>query len=437
MNSIRIHLATMLIAAFSLVSFLAALNGYLSSMTAAEKLLDSQLHHASEIFLLADHDADSAVIATQYGNEFVFQVWINNHLAVRSSYAPETPINTLQDGFRYSNFSGYRWRTLTKQQGDKWVIVAERADLRHLIAEKVVLESVLPMLLWLPISAILIWILIGLGLKPLRQVSGEINARRSDNLTPIDYEKPPAELVQLIESTNALLLRLQASFDREKHFAAHAAHELRTPLSALKVHLHNLAKDLPANHPGLALANSGVEQMHHLVEQILDLNRTHPEIIEARFQACDLHKLAQQVTAAAWPSFEQKQQSIALNGNSVMMTGDPQLLDIMLQNLLTNANKYTPAGGTIEVTVDQHDGCVRLQVADSGCGIAPIEYQRVFERFARVDSPANRDIQGSGLGLTIVQHIIQLHGGNIQLNQCPTLGGLQVTITFPLLKETA
>ncbi len=250
MNSIRTYLVVMLVAAFSLVSFIAALNGYLSSMREAEKLLDKQLAHASDILRLARTEGISSRVMDQRDGEFAFQVWREGELLLASEGSPAAPIGDFSEGYRYANFSGYRWRTYTLQAENKTVfVVAERADLRHLVAEKVVLESVLPLLLWLPVSALLVWLLVGWGLRPLRELSNQINTRRSDDLSPVRVRRPPRELVQLIDSTNSLFARLAAAFEREKQFASHAAHELRTPLSVLKVHLHNIAADLPPVRP--------------------------------------------------------------------------------------------------------------------------------------------------------------------------------------------
>lgn len=431
MNSIRISLVTMLVAAFTLISFLAALNAYRSSVAETEKLLDSQLEHASAILLAAGSLGATSGKPAEESTKFVFEVWRDGELLKSSSGEPMYSIDSMSEGFRDANFSGYRWRTLTRKVGiNSWYVVAERADMRSAMAEKVALESVIPLLLWLPISALLIWVLVGWGLAPLRHLSAQINQKRSDDLEPIYDHRPPAELVQLIDSTNSLLSRLSGSFEREKHFAAHAAHELRTPLSVLKVHLHNLAGELPDDHAGLAHANAGVERMHHLVEQILDLNRTNPDIIKANFKTIDLHSLAQRVTAAAWPSFSRKNQLISLQGESVMMAGDESLLETLLQNLLDNANKYTPEGGTVEVIVGSIDGKAFVRVEDSGPGICLAEREHVFDRFYRVGNGASSTINGSGLGLSIVAHIVQLHNAHISLGDSRYESGLAVEIDF-------
>ncbi len=433
MNSIRITLVVMLVAAFSLTSFLAALNGYRSSMKEAEALLDNQLRYASNVLLAADLP-DFPKVAAPAGDEadFVFQVWRNGDLLLRTEDSPTRPITELSEGFRYTNFGGYRWRAFTRLSPEGLVvIVAERADLRHIVAERVVLESVMPLLLWLPLSGILVWVLVGWGLRPLRDLSTQIQSRQPDDLSPVENSAPPAELVQLIESTNSLFSRLAAAFEREKHFASHAAHELRTPLSVLKIHLHNLAGELPAGHEGLAHTNAGVKRMHHLVEQILDLNRTNPEIIKGQFNELDLHALAQRVTAEAWPAFSADGLNLALNGEPVSLMCDEAMLETLLANLLDNARKYTPAGGDVLVTVASVGDVARLLVEDSGPGIPERERERVFDRFYRAPQADPGGPSGSGLGLAIVQHIVQLHNARIELAESRFDSGLAVIIDFP------
>ena len=436
MNSIRTYLVIILMAAFSLVSFLAALNGYLSSMAEAEKMLDTQLAEASELLMLSWSGEAPEPAAKTRSDVLVFQVWRDGELVAASPDAPTAPIGDFSEGHRYGNFSGYRWLSHTRLAGDGTAyMVAERADLRHLVAERVVLESVVPLLLWLPVSAVLVWLLLGWGLRPLHELSRQINARRSDDLAPVTLENPPAELLQLIKSTNSLLARLSAAFEREKHFAAHAAHELRTPLSVLKVHLHNLAQELPADEPSLAHANAGVQRMHHLVEQILDLSRTNPELIVGNFEDLDLHSLAQRITAEAWPHFANRNQALSLDGEEARLRGDPALLETLLRNLLDNAGKYTPHGGEVRVRVEQGPDSVRLLVEDSGPGIPERDRERVFERFYRLGNAEGNAAVGSGLGLAIVRHIVEVHKACIALGSSE-LGGLAVSVDLPLAEKT-
>lgn len=439
MTSIRRTLVVMLVAAFTLVSFLAALNGYRASMARAEQLLDTQLHYAMEI-LQASEPAPSAGEAGSTGSgEIVFQVWEAGRLQAHSPGAPTSPVAAFTAGLDYNNFSGFRWRTLTGQdQRGRWLMVGERADLRHLIAEQVVLEAVVPLLLWLPVAAGLIWVVVGWGLAPLRQLSEAINRKASDDLSPLGISTPPAELAPVLAATNALLLRLAGALQREQQFAAHAAHELRTPISVLKVHLHNLEQELPAGSESLRHANAGVERMQHLVEQILDLGRTQPDLIQANFQRLDLHALARQVTADLWPAFAGRQQALSVSGQPVHILGDPAMLDILLRNLLDNAGKYTPRGGEVQVLVEPDgQGGAQLVVADSGCGVPAAERGRVLERFYRSAGQEGAASTGAGLGLTIVQHITRLHRARLVLTEGLDGRGLGVTVAFPPAESEA
>lgn len=431
MKSIRTSLVTMLVAAFTLVSFVAALNGYRASMDKAEILLDAQLRYASDILASVGPGYGARADSVHGAEGFVFQVWDGDTLLLRSASAPMDPLTPFVTGYRYVNFGGYRWRTLTVASGEqRWSMVAERADVRHLLAESVVLESVTPLLLWLPVAALLIWVLVGWGLAPLRDLSRQINLKASDDLAPLQQTEPPAELQQVIESTNGLLLRLAAALQREKHFASHAAHELRTPISALKIHLHNLEGEIGGGNSALVHANAGVQRMQHLVEQLLDLARTQPELIKANFHSMDLHALAQRVTADSWPEFEAREQSLSLTGEAVLMQGDEAMLEILLRNLLDNARKYTPAGGEIAVFAGRRNGKIVLEVADSGPGVPQGERERVFERFYRVGERMQSGIAGAGLGLAIVQHIVQLHAAHISLADSPLGSGLAVIVEF-------
>ena len=436
MNTNFAYLVTIVVASFTLVLFLAAFNGYRACVEEVEALMDTQLEKTSNMLLLNAGTTSVVTLpeapASSLDNQFVFQLWHADALEISSPLAPEIPINSLKEGYNHANFSGYRWRTLIKKgAGNHWAIVAERSDLRYMLAEKVALQSIIPLLAVLPVDAILVWLFVGLGMRPLGKFRQQINLKRSDNLTPIEYDSPPRELVQLIDSTNALFSRLSASFEREKDFSCHTAHELRTPLSVLKVHLHNLAEDLPDNHQGLAHSNAAIDRLCHFIEQMIDLNRAHPEIIEAKFRAIDLHKLVQDMTAFMWPKLAVKNHSVSLNGDSEYILGNKTLLEILIRNLLSNANKYTPVGGEIEITVARVDDKVSLQVADSGCGIPINKRSMVFVRFYSGNNSDNNQVQGSGLGLAIVQHIAQLHDATITLNDSRLASGLLVTIDFP------
>lgn len=294
------------------------------------------------------------------------------------------------------------------------------------------MESVLPVVATLPPLGLLIWLIVGYGLSPLRQLARQLHDKRADDLGALPVDRQPYELRQLIASTNDLLRRLEASFAREKHFASDAAHELRTPISALKVHLHNLAQHLPEGHHELQQVQQSVERMGKLIEQILTLNRTTPDLYITNFTAVDLHALAQEYIADNYSRFEEKNLAVELHGHPAWLQGNRFALETLVQNLLDNACKYTPAGGQIRVTADTREGSVVLTVEDSGPGIPEDQQERIFDRFYRIGGDQHDSgVIGSGLGLSIVRHIAELHHANIKLQRSSLDGGLSVSVIFP------
>jgi two-component system sensor histidine kinase QseC len=269
-------------------------------------------------------------------------------------------------------------------------------------------------------------------LRPLRDLANEMAGKRSDDLSPVAALVPQQELAVLIESINDLLRRLADSFEREKRFAADAAHELRTPISVLKVQLHNLLRDAGSDQAQLESLGSAVERMGHSVEQVLMLYRTTPEQFAASFAELDLAGLARQVIAELYPQLETKHQQIELVADKLPMQGDAFAVQTLMMNLIENASKYSGDGGAIRVLLERVEEGAALTVEDSGPGIPADQYEKVFERFYRVSGDRHdTSVSGTGLGLAIVQHIAEIHGASIHLGKSSLATGLAVTVIFP------
>ena len=432
MSSIRTFLVVALLATMTLVVFIAAVRGYRASMQQAELLFDGQLQSVAALLENLAGDP-TATFTNPAGNTIAFQVWVSGNLVQRSPNAPATALAPLEAGYRDGNFGGFRWRILTRPFHDYggWIMVAERADIRFVLADQVLLKAVLPIILGLPVIGLLIWVIVGRGLNPLAQLASQLREKRSDDLSALPAETMPSELQQVIASTNALLRRLTSAFEREKRFAADAAHELRTPISVLKVQTYNLARELPAGSENLATLTHGIERLNHLVEQILALYRNTPEQSLAEFAELDLHELVRDVISRTYQQFADRNQQIELAGSASLVVGDRFALETLVTNLLSNASKYTPEGGQVQVTVapDQQD--ILLRVEDSGPGIPEHEYDRVFERFYRVGQDRHgSQVAGCGLGLAIVKHIVELHDAHIKLGTSKFGSGLSVNVLF-------
>ena len=261
MTSIRTFLIAGIVATLTLFNFVAALHGYQSSLKEAETLFDNQLLDLSK--LMANLDIQRVQQDFSLGNNLSFQIWQAEELLAASYHAPLEMVGGEQAGFDYANFNGYRWRTFTRldEGRGRMIIVAERTDLRFILAENVVLESLAPILLGIPVVALLIWFMVGSGLKPLQQLSADLRQKKAQDLQPLHYERSPAELQQVVQSINGFIKRLSEALEREKRFSADAAHELRTPISALKIQLHNLAQEVNTGSDAWQALQQGVDRM--------------------------------------------------------------------------------------------------------------------------------------------------------------------------------
>ena len=435
MNSIRIFLVSTILALVTLFVFVSALRGYESSMLQAEQLFDSQLKVTARLIARIHVDnPDNQGSPVDLDENIAFQVWRDGELVARSSNAPEAAIAQQQPGFGYYNFAGYRWRTLSYFSDDQWVMAAERSDIRFSLAENVITKSLLPTLIGLPVLGLLIWLIVTRGMRPLRNLARELSGKQADDLRPLSTVLPKQELAQIIASTNGLLQRLESSLQREKQFASDAAHELRTPISSLKIQLHNMAQDLidhPQETPQIAQITQTANQLEHVVEQILALYRSSPDHYNAQFVPLDLSALTQDIIAEEYGSIERKGQSIEFHGDSQFILGDHFSLGTLIHNLLGNANKYTPAGGQILVSVSRDSDAVVLRVEDSGPGIAEDQYQRVFQRFYRVGGDRHQSGEpGCGLGLAIVKRVADLYQASIDVGPSTFSSGCAFTLRF-------
>jgi two-component system sensor histidine kinase QseC len=438
-KAIRPYLILALLSTICLANFVAAFHGYRSSMAAGDKLLDRQLIEMAQAL---EQLSTSPVTPPEhlYGDGRIFQIWKNEHLRYRSATAPETPLGTLEAGYHYTSHNGLRWRTyvLYNPELGLRIVAGQRYDLYARLIEHMVLESTLPIVWVVPVIGVLVWLIVGFGLHPLQRLAATLQQRRAGELSAVDRDGYPNELGVVITSINQLMERLAEAFEREQRFAADAAHELRTPLAAIKVSLHNLGNESKIDRHELDELTRSIDQMGHSIEQILALYRFTPEQLQAANVACDLRKLVQNAIIDMYAACQAKHQTIELEADvDISVDGGEFALQTLVRNLIDNASKYTPAGGTILLALTrEHDAsgdsaCIGID--DSGPGIPAADYKRVFDRFYRVGGDRHAsNVIGSGLGLSIVEHIVRLHGGRIALMRSPRLGGLRVEIHLPL-----
>ncbi|MEY8213164.1 MAG: ATP-binding protein [Colwellia sp.] len=470
--SIRRYLVLTLVAVLTLITFIAAIQGYKASMARAEKLFEQQLvdfAHIVKGLHQTFEPKERQFVAIKQQTSFAFQVWQGDSLVIQSANSPIKPIMSLNKSlthFGEVNFAGQRWRSIYlasgpgNTQGNTQsnpldvndhklvIIVAQPLEKQFLLAQEVILAAVTPMIIAIVLLSLLIYGIITQGLKPLHKLTTALANKRSNDFTPLALQVDNSELSRVVTTLNQLLARLNLAFERERHFAADAAHELKTPLSVLKINVHNLSRGL--NEQGQQYPESlikpltvSVDRMGHVIDQILHLNRTNPDQINQRQQPVKLKALLQAVIGDLYQGIANKQQTITLTSDEIILKGDELSLQLMLTNLISNANKYTPQQGEIKVSTKYLENGNNQKVAkntaaqiaiiieDSGKGIPAEEYPRVFDRFYRVGGDQHDStVLGCGLGLTIVKHIVDIHRGSIVLSQSTLLGGLRVDVLF-------
>ncbi|AAZ24646.1 sensor histidine kinase [Colwellia psychrerythraea] len=476
--SIRRFLVLTLVAVLTLITFIAAIQGYKASMTRAEKLFEQQLVDFAQIVKGLHQTFDTKqrqFVTIKQQTSFAFQVWQGDTLVIQSANSPVKPIMSLNKSpthFGEVNFAGQRWRTiylasspdhssdyftsngpdnaLEANDNELVIIVAQPLKKQFLLAQEVILAAVTPMIIAIVLLSFLIYGIITQGLKPLHKLTTALANKRSNDFTPLALHVDNSELSRVVITLNDLLGRLNLAFERERHFAADAAHELKTPLSVLKINVHNLSQEL--NEQGqqypinlIKPLKVSVERMGHVIDQILHLNRTNPDQINQSQQQVKLKTLLQAVIGDLYQNIANKQQTITLSSDELTFKGDEISLQLMLTNLISNANKYTPQQGEIKVSTkyiqnDNHQrksqNKIAIIIEDSGEGIPADEYHRVFDRFYRVGGDQHdSSVLGCGLGLTIVKHIVDMHRGKITLSQSKLLGGLRVEVLFDHVLE--
>lgn len=354
----------------------------------------------------------------------------DDSLLSRSRHAPPTAPATL--GFTDIRHSGEAWRSLTlaTDDGAYRVQVAQSSRLRNREALEMATKTVLPLGLLFPLLIGLIYFSVWRGLKPLDNLAAEVAARSPDNLVPLVPLATPLEARPLVTALNQLLERLAATLDNERRFTADAAHELRTPLAALKIQAQvaMATKDPEQNRHALAQVLASADRTTHLVEQLLRLARLDPIAQLPGLQALNLTDLANSAVSAAQSAAASKQQRLTLSTPEAPATihGDHDLLTTALRNLIDNALRYTPEQGIITVCIEAGDGDVLLSVTDNGPGVPAEELPRLIERFYR---GREASAEGSGLGLAIVRRIAELHGARLEIANVEG-GGFSATLRW-------
>jgi len=414
--------------------------GYIDAHHEVDELFDAQLAQAAQTLLaLAGHDEgddieDLGDATHKYQRRLRFQIWrADGKLLMRSKNAPKTPL-TATNGFSETHGKNGHWRHFSQWNEERslQVQVSENHHIRDDLIGHIAWRLLLPALFGLPLIGLWVWLATRQALSSLDDIAKQIASRAPQQLQPLTPATAPEEIRTMLEALNGLFQRVEAALEGERQFTADAAHELRTPLAALQAQLQVAlrARDDDERDRSLAQLQSGLTRASHLVDQMLQLARLDPESGLPNPQPVDLAMLAESVCADLGPLILDKNLDFALDAApGCTVNGQAEWLRVLIRNLVDNAIRYTPAGGTLRVSVSRTAGQCRLCVSDSGPGIPAGERDAVLRRFHRLDQGTQ---PGSGLGLAIVARIAELHGAELELSTAENLQGLQAIVVWKM-----
>lgn len=363
--------------------------------------------------------------------DFIGQIWGNGGVLRFSSHrsVPLPPLPAAR--LATMDWQGERYRVFSLTREGVTVQVAQSLKTREQALNAIALRLVAPLAAAVPLLALLIWVAVGRGLSPARQLAGEIARRSPVALEPLPVAPVPEEIRPMAEALNDLLARLQEALASQRRFVGDAAHELRSPLTALSLQLEILerARNDGERRQAVLRLRGGIERCVHLVQQLLTMARVDPDAPPGPAETVALGPLAREVIAQHAPLAESRHIDLGLAREvPVTVTGEREGLRTLLSNLVDNAVRYTPQGGRVDVSTGQAGADAVIEVMDNGPGIPAAERERVFDRFYRGAGP---DSDGSGLGLAIVRRIADRHGATVSLSEGDGGRGLKVKVVLP------
>ncbi|WP_225783200.1 ATP-binding protein [Xenophilus sp. Marseille-Q4582] len=435
--SLQSRLARLLLGLFAAVWLGTAALAWFDARHEVEEILDSHLAQAAALLVAQPLPADAQAridtpVLHRYAAKTALQVWADGTLRLRSTTAPVTALAPhSRTGFQTVQVGGQPWRVLVAAgaQPGQQVQVGQAVAARDDVLWAMFRSTLWPLLLTLPLMGLGIWAVVRHALRPLRALGDDLHARQPDALQRIPDEGLPREMQPMVEALNLLFARIAGLLSGERRFTADAAHEMRTPIAAIRAHAEvalraNAAGDDEARRQALARTLAGCDRATHLVTQLLTLSRLEAEGTAAAAAAheVDLTALTRQVLAAQAPRALEQGQRLSLQAQAPWpLQGDEALLAVLLRNLIANALQHAGTGARIEVRIERLAGeRTGLRIDDSGPGLDEADLERLGERFFR---PAGTRASGSGLGWSIASRIAQAHGLRLQAQRSERLGG--------------
>ncbi len=403
-----------------------------------DELLDAHLAQSAALLVaqtgheLEEIDVEHAPQLHRYERRVAFQIWERGRtLRLHSANAPNERFSARDEGFSDAVVGDRRWRVFSSWDPKRRFLiqVGEQRSARDEIAARIGRNLLVPLAFALLVLGVLVYLSVSRATRPLANVNRQIAQRDPENLQPIAVDDCPAEVVPLVDGLNRLFGRVTRSIDDERRFTADAAHELRTPIAALRVQAQvaRAAADDRERQRALDNVIAGCDRATHLVEQLLTLARLDPAYLRLQPEPCDLRAVAKTVIGEIAPRAVAKGVEIELDeGPPVLARGDPGLLAILIRNLVDNAVRYSPSRTTVRVRIEP-GAELALIVTDQGPGVPADELPKLGERFYRAMGTGQ---SGSGLGLSIVKRVAELHRAGVSFGAGPGGKGLRVTVAF-------
>lgn len=441
----RRRLLTLLLAsvvlAWAVTTFLAYQHGHHE----LDELLDAHLARSARLLLAQEGDEleeirlGPAEDAGPYGQEVVLQVWRDGRqLVLRSAGAPVERLSRVESGFSDSAVAGRNWRVFSgwDVEGQVLIQVAEDHALRERLLSHYTLSGLPAVLFGVPLLGVLVWLIVGAAVRPLAHLGHQVSRRGPADLHPLAEGGAPTEIQPLVERLNALFARIGDSMQAERRFTSHAAHELRTPIAAIRAQAQVALGETEdaLRRRALNATLDGCDRAVHLVEQLLTLSRLEAGADSAQ-QRVDLRAVARDVVAALAGGAIDKRQELELDADEpCIVRGNEALLGVLIRNLVDNAIRYSPPGARVKVALRPQPEQVVLTVEDSGPGLADEDRARLGQRFFRV---LGSEQSGSGLGWSIVERIAAAQRAELRVGRSVTLAGLAVEVRWPRFPDRA
>ena len=437
-NSLKTRLSYWISAAILSVAIIAASFTFSSAFEEAHELQDDVLQQMAVLFDRYSLTPNDSTLTPLSQDQLEFQVSVqllgdnpaSNPIAKNILALP----SNLTDGFHTVNLATQSWRVFVRTlSSSQRIAVAQETAIRDNIAFETALHTLMPLLVLIPILLLLLGYILGKILSPISILAHDVDRQTEHDLQLIPTTQLPSEIVPFVEAINRLLSKNSQVITSQKRFIADAAHELRSPITALSLQAQRLQQTELTDdaRQKLNALQAGISRSIHLLEQLLSMARQQDNSIQ-QHQRTSLKTVFTEVIEELYPLVEAKEIDLGFSQDSdAQLNANPVRLKTLIHNLIDNAIRYTPSGGKVDLSIIETEQGIEMTIKDTGPGIANTEVQKVFEPFYRI---LGSNEYGSGLGLAIVASIVQQMDAKISLTPADPVNncGLCVTVKFPL-----